>query len=44
MRAQLTLVLPRAELKPGQALALNVIRRSRVTGEALGGIGMLIAG
>ena len=44
VRTQVTLALPRAELKPGQALALNVIRRSRVTGEALGGIGMLIAG
>jgi hypothetical protein len=44
VRTQVTLALPRAELKEGQALALNVIRRSRVTGEALGGIGMLIAG
>jgi hypothetical protein len=44
VRTQVTLALPRAELKPGQALALNVIRRSRVTGEALGGIGVLIAG
>jgi hypothetical protein len=44
VRTQVTLALPRAELKDGQALALNMIRRSRVTGEALGGIGMLIAG
>jgi hypothetical protein len=44
VRSQLTLALPPAELKPGQALALNVIRRNRATGDALGGIGLLITG
>ena len=44
VRTQVSIGLPELGLKPGQAVALNVIRRSVATGEALGGIGLVIAG
>jgi len=43
-RTRVTLELPEFALKPGQAVALNLIRRDVATGEATGGIGVFIAG
>lgn len=44
LRTQVAIGLPGLGLKSGQAIALNVIRRGISTGEALGGIGLVIAG
>ncbi len=44
VRTEVKLGLPRLGLKAGQAVALNVIRRSAATGEPLGGIGLLVRG
>jgi hypothetical protein len=42
VRTTVAFTLPDAGLKTGQAVALNVIRRSLATGEALGGIGLFL--
>lgn len=42
MRTRVTLELPDLGLEPGQAVALNVVRRSAADDEALGGIGLLV--
>jgi hypothetical protein len=39
---QVSLRLPDLDLERGHAVALNVIRRDRATGETLGGIGLFI--
>ena len=44
VRTQVTIGLPKVGLKAGQAVALNVIRRSSQTGDPLGGIGLLVRG
>ncbi len=44
VRTKLQLRLPQIGLKTGQAVALNIIRRSSVTDEPLGGIGLLVRG
>jgi hypothetical protein len=44
VRSRLTLGLPDAGLKRGQAIGLNVIKRDIGTGEATGGIGLFVAG
>jgi hypothetical protein len=44
VRTQVTVLLPPLDLEPGQAMALNVIRRSMKTGDALGGIALVMTG
>jgi hypothetical protein len=44
VRTQVTIGLPKVGLKAGQAVALNVIRRSTATGDPLGGVGLLVRG
>ena len=44
VRSRLTLRLPAAGLKRGQAIGLNVIKRDLGTGEVTGGLGLFVAG
>ena len=44
VRTQVSIGLPDLGLEPEHAVALNVIRRSRVTREMLGGIGLVVVG
>jgi hypothetical protein len=44
VRSRLTLGLPAAGLKRGQAIGLNVIKRDLGTGEVTGGLGLFVAG
>ena len=44
VRSRLTLGLPDAGLKRGQAIGLNVIKRDLGTGEVTGGVGLFVAG